>query len=215
MDDWTDLLDGGLSRWTPLGEGTDHDWKIAGGVDLDPDDPGAFEVTPGTGVLVNEGRTENLLTTALHRDCELHVEFTVPEGSNSGVYLMGKYEIQVLDSWGEEELRFGTCGGIYARYVDGETVGGTPPRTNASRQPGEWQQFDVVFRAPRFDDEGHRTENAVFERVEWNGELVHEDVAVEGPTRASMPGPEWPRGPLMLQGDHGPVAYRNVRIREV
>jgi hypothetical protein len=214
MTDWNELFDGKtLSGWRPDDDTPDHDWKVAGAVDLDPDDPERFEVNPGTGVLVNNGRTKNLLTEHLHRDGELHVEFTVPE--NSGVYLMGKYEIQVLDSWGEDDLRYGTCGGIYARYVGGETVGGTPPRTNASRPLGEWQSYDVAFRAPRFDGEGDKTENAVFERVEWNGELVHEEVEVTGPTRASIPGPERPRGPLMLQGDHGPVAYRNLHVREV
>lgn len=216
MNDGEKLFDGEtLSDWKPNDDVPDHDWEVARSVDIDSEDPERFEVAPGTGIFVNNGRTKNLLSEHLHRDCELHVEFNVPANSNSGVYLMGKYEIQVLDSWNEEELRFGTCGGIYARYVDGETVGGTPPRKNASRPPGEWQSYDIHFRAPRFDEDGYKIENAVFERVEWNGELIHEDVEVEGPTRASIPGPEWPRGPLMLQGDHGPVAYRNIRIREV
>jgi hypothetical protein len=141
------------------------------------------------------------------------VEFVVAQRSNSGVYLMGRYEVQVLDSWGVAELRYGTCGGIYARRVDGEDVDGAPPRLNASRPPGQWQSFDIVFRAPRFSESGAKTHDAVFVSVAWNGVLVHENVVVKGPTRAALPGPEGERGSLMLQGDHGPVAYRNLRIR--
>ena len=216
MTDWQSLFTGNdLAEWEPNHDIPDHSWEVAGGIDLDPENPEQFSVTPGTGIMVNNGKTRNLLTKQLHRDCELQIEFAVPENSNSGVYLMGKYEIQVLDSWDEDELRFGTCGGIYARYVDEEVIGGTPPRVNASKPPGEWQSFSVRFRGPRFDDNGYKTENAVFERVEWNGQLIHEDVVVDGPTRAAIPGPEWPRGPLMLQGDHGPVAYRNIRLREL
>jgi len=120
-----------------------------------------------------------------------------------------------LDSWGETQLKYGTCGGIYARYIDGKDVGGKPPRVNASRPPGEWQSYDVIFRAPEFDDTGRKVSNAVFEQVIWNGTAVHENVELEGPTRASIPTPERPQGPMMLQGDHGPVAYRNIRIRKI
>jgi hypothetical protein len=219
MSNWHTLCeDEPLSGWNVSGEAakhSDHEWEIVGDVDLDPEDPERFEVTSGTGVLVTNGVTKNLFTAETHRDCELHIEFTVPENSNSGVYLMGKYEIQVLDSWSVDDPTYQDCGGIYGRYDDGDTVGGSPPRVNASRPPGEWQSFDVVFRGPRFDEEGYKIENGVFKRVEWNGELVHEEFEVEGPTRASMAGPEWPRGPLMLQGDHGPVAYRNIQLEEI
>lgn len=214
MAEWIELFDGTTTAgWEPLGE-DDHEWQTAGSVQLDPDDPEVFDVGPGDGILVNNGRTANLVSGTLHGDCELHLEFVVPEDSNSGVYLMGNYEIQILDSWEEAKLSYGTCGGIYARWVDEQAVGGDPPDVNASHPPGEWQEYDVLFRAPTFDTSGRKVSNAVFERVEWNGTVVHEDVEVEGPTRAAMPGPEWPRGPLMLQGDHGPVAYRNIRLRE-
>ena len=145
----------------------------------------------------------------------MHIEFVVPEGSNSGVYFMGRYEIQILDSWGETELKYGTCGGVYARWINEQSVGGYPPRVNMSRPPGEWQSYDVEFRAPRFDENGRKTANAIFVSVVWNGELVHENAEVDGPTRASMLNDEAPKGPLMLQGDHGPVAYRNIRILSI
>ena len=179
-----------------------------------PDDAKRFDIRPGTGVFVTgkEGRTENLRTEATFGDCELHIEFVVPEGSNSGVYLMGRYEVQVLDSWGATELTYQTCGAIYARWIDEKAVGGAAPRINASRPPGEWQTYDVIFRAPRFDGAGEKTGHAIFERVAWNGEVVHENVEVQGPTRAPMSEDECPSGPLMLQGDHGPVAYRDIRL---
>jgi hypothetical protein len=190
-------------------------WAVCGGAEPAPEDPSRFALRAGTGVLYNgkAGRTANLVCEREHDDCELHVEFVVPRGSNSGVYLMGRYEIQVLDSWGAEELRYGTCGGIYARRVAGEDVDGTPPRVNASRPPGVWQSYDILFRAPRFDSSGGKTQNAIFLRVTWNGTVVHEQVEVRGPTRAALFADERPTGPLMLQGDHGPVAYRNLRLR--
>ena len=73
----------------------------------------------------------------------------------------------------------------------------------------------MVFHAPQFDQTGCKTRNAVFKRVVWNGVLVHKEVEVKGPTRAALPGPERSLGPLMIQGDHGPVAFRNMRIREL
>lgn len=213
------------SKWIPVFNGKDlngwradgdHEWRVAGAVSLRPDDPAHFAIADGTGLFVNgrDGRTRDLYTEYQHGDCELHIEFVVPKGSNSGVYFIGHYEIQVLDSWGkQEDLTYGDCGGIYCQWIDEKPVGGAPPRVNASRPPGEWQTYDVIFHAPRFDAQGTKTANARFVKVVHNGIVIHENVEVGGPTRASMPGPERPKGPLMLQGDHGPVAYRNVRLR--
>ena len=204
-----------LDDWSAQGEDGQHEWGVVGSVTLSPRDPKLFATAPGEGVFYNgsTGRTANFYTAYQHADCELHIEFVVPEGSNSGIYFMGKYEIQILDSWGETELKYGTCGGIYARWIDGKAVGGEPPSVNASRPPGEWQTYDAIFRAPRFDAGGNKITNAKFVKVVWNGEVVHENFEVDGPTRAAMPGEEAPVGPLMLQGDHGPVAYRNVILR--
>ena len=204
-----------LDGWLAQSEDGEHDWAVVGAVALNPENPKLFITSPGEGVFYNgpTGRTANLYTQYQHADCELHIEFVVPKGSNSGVYFMGKYEIQVLDSWGETELKFGTCGGIYARWINEKSVGGEPPRVNASKPPGEWQTYDVIFRAPRFDAKGNKIANATFVKVVWNGHIVHENFEVDGPTRAAMPGDEAPTGPLMLQGDHGPVAYRHVILR--
>jgi len=203
-----------LDGWLPRGGG-EHEGAVVGSVALDPENRKKFATEPGEGVFYNgpTGKTADLYTECQHGDCELHIEFVVPEGSNSGVYFMGRYEVQILDSWGATELKYGTCCGIYARWIDEQAVGGAPPRVNASKAPGEWQTYDVIFRAPRFDANGNKTANARFEKVVWNGEVVHENVEVDGHTRAAMLTDEASTGPLLLQGDHGPVAYRNIILR--
>lgn len=209
---WAELLaSGDLASWRePTGE-----WRPAGEVALNPQDTKKLSGKEGKGTILNgdAGRTSDLLTRAEWGDVEAHVEFVVPEKSNSGVYFMGRYEIQVFDSWGVAQPTYSDCGGIYQRWADDKGFEGRAPRVNASRKPGEWQTYDVVFRAPRFDKEGKKTANALFVKIVHNGVTVHENVEVTGPTRASTYNDEKPLGPLMLQGDHGPVAYRNLRIR--
>ena len=150
-----------------------------------------------------------------HGDVEAHIEFVVPKGSNSGVYFQGRYEIQVFDSWGVEKPKYSDCGGIYQRWAKGKGFEGHGPKVNASLAPGKWQTFDVIFRAPRFDASGKKIANAKFVKVVHNGKVVHENVDLTGPTRAAMFGNENAVGPIMLQGDHGPVAYRNIRIKSI
>jgi hypothetical protein len=140
----------------------------------------------------------------------------VPKGSNSGIYFMGRYEIQVFDSYGKKEVKHSDCGGIYQRWGKHKD-NGHAPKVNAAGKPGTWQTYDVVFRAPRFDENGKKTENAKFVKVVHNGKVIHENVEVTGPTRAAMKenAPEETKGPIRIQGDHGPVAYRNFRIRHI
>jgi hypothetical protein len=181
--------------------------------------PERLDVVPGQGTITNgpDGHAYDLITLAEHGDVELHIEFMVPKGSNSGVYLQGRYEIQVLDSFGVAQPHYGDCGGIYQRWDETRGEGkegyeGVPPRVNASRPPGEWQTFDITFRAPRFDVVGRKIANARIDRVVHNGQIIHENVELTGPTRGSMPG-EKAFGPLRLQGDHGPVVYRNITLK--
>jgi hypothetical protein len=157
------------------------------------------------------GRTANLVTDEKFGDVELYLEFILAKGSNSGVFLQGLYETQIFDSFGYTgPLMVGDCGGIYRRADGG---GGSSPQRNASRPPGEWQSFHIWFRAPRFDAAGKKIENARFLRVLLNETLVQESVEVEGPTQAHMNIPEAAANSLMLQGDHGPVAFRNIYVR--
>ncbi len=201
----------------PLG-----DWKIVGNAILDPNDPKKLVGVPGAGVALNgdTGRTRHLITKAEYGDVEAEIEFMVSQGSNSGVYFQGRYEIQILDSWGVETPQHSDCGGVYQRWREDPGIpdaergfDGHPPRVNAARPPGEWQRFEVVFRAPRFDADGNKTANAAFVRVVHNGVLIHENQELSGPTRAALYNDEQPLGPVMFQGDHGPVAFRNLRIR--
>jgi hypothetical protein len=204
-----------LKGWRdPVGQ-----WQVAQSVKPAEADPKKFTVEDGQGIMINGkgGRTSNILSRFEHGDVEAHVEFCVPRGSNSGVYFMARYEIQVFDSWGVEKPTYSDCGGIYERWKDDKGYEGHAPRVNASKAPGEWQSFDVVFRAPRFDANGRKTENAKFVKVMHNGQVIHENVELTGPTRAATyeDTPEKPTGPLMLQGDHGPVAYRNIKLKRV
>jgi sugar phosphate isomerase/epimerase len=203
----------------PLG-----DWTLAGDVAAKGDNPACLDWTNGIGTAVNgpKGKTAHLVTKAEYGDVELHIEFMMAKGSNSGVYFQGRYEIQVFDSWGVEHPKYIDCGGIYQRWHEEPGIGdsergyeGAAPLVNAARKPGVWQSFDVIFRAPRFDVSGKKSANAVFVKVVHNGVLIHENVEVTGPTRASLFEDEKPLGPLMLQGDHGPVAYRNLCIQPV
>jgi hypothetical protein len=158
-----------------------------------------------------------LVTEQEFGDVEVHVEFCIPKHSNSGIYLMGRYEVQVYDSFGVEKDQYPgiECGGIYPRWISEKNVEGHSPRMNASKPAGEWQTFEITFRAPRFEAGGKKLENAKFVRVIHNGKIIHENVEVTGPTRATLWEDEKPTGPLRLQGNHGPVAYRNLTIKNL
>ena len=194
------------------------DWIVADSVSLDPARPEAFALGAGDGIMVNgpNGRTSDLISEREFGDVELHVEFCIPKHSNSGVYLQGRYEIQVYDSYGIGHDAYPgiECGGIYPRWINDQNVEGHSPRLNASRPPGQWQSFDILFRAPRFDGDGKKTSNAKVIRVFHNGKVVQENVELSGPTRGAHWNDERPLGPILLQGDHGPVAYRNIRLKE-
>ncbi|MCJ7777910.1 MAG: DUF1080 domain-containing protein [Sedimentisphaerales bacterium] len=203
-----------FSAW----RGNTGTWQIVGEATMNPKNKNLITTRPGSGVMVSDGKTVYLFSKAEFGDVKAHIEFMVPKKSNSGVYFMGQYEIQILDSWGVNKPTFSDCGGIYQRWDENRNpkgYEGHPPRVNASLPPGQWQSFDVIFRAPRFDKNGKKTANARFEKVIHNGILVHENVEVTGPTRASTYKDEKPAGPLVLQGDHGPVAYRNIWLLEL
>ena len=192
------------------------DWHGASSVGLDPANPRRLLAPAGRGMVVNgpDGKTRNLLTEAEFGDAEVHLEFLISKDSNSGVYFMGRYEVQVFDSHGKAEVKSSDCGGLYASCSDPKPDWpGRPPSSNASRAPGEWQSLDAVFRAPRFGPDGRKVEPARFVKVTLNGRVIHENIEVPRPTCAAWQLDERAVGPLMLQGDHGPVAYRNLRLR--
>jgi hypothetical protein len=217
-DGWKPLLNGhDLSGWHGLGSGR-SDWLTTSGIIWDrllgPTRLSAVD-RPGDRILNGlTGRTVNLLTDQKFGDIELYLEFLLAKGSNSGVYMHSLYECQIFDSWASTEpMTSSDGGGIYHRWIDNHGVGGSAPSRNASRRPGEWQSYHISFRAPRFDSSGHKTENAKFIRVVFNGLSVQNNVEVDGPTRAANSIPEAAENPIMLQGDHGPVAFRNIYWR--
>ncbi|MBI3191457.1 MAG: DUF1080 domain-containing protein, partial [Pedosphaera parvula] len=127
---------------------------------------------------------------------------------NSGVYLMGRYEIQILDNYNNETYPNGQCGAMYGHHA---------PLVNVCRPPGEWQTYDIVFRGPRYDAQGKLTEPA-FVTILQNGTLVQDNVMILGNTSnkgAARYEPGLIKGPISLQ-DHGnPVRFRNIWIRKL
>ncbi len=192
------LFDGeDVSQWQKVGGGP-VGWKVENGY---------MEVVGGAG---------NIETKEHFGDCQVHVEWAAPAevtGSsqgrgNSGVFLMGKYEIQVLDGYDNRTYADGITAAIYGQY---------PPLVNACVKPGEWHTYDIFFKAPRYD--GDRILVPAIITVMHNGVLVHHATPAMGPTGhrnlSSYYPPHPPRGPLMLQDHRDPVRYRYVWIREV
>ncbi|HEX9511738.1 MAG TPA: DUF1080 domain-containing protein [Puia sp.] len=196
-------------------------WAIGGDAWADPGMAGSLKGKPGTGVALNILKADHntqLATKEEFRDLELELDFMMAKGSNSGVYLQGRYEVQLLDSWGKLNPAFSDVGGIYQRWDDTrgrdhEGYQGIAPLQNVARAPGLWQHLHICFHAPRFNEKGEKIANAVFSRVYLNGVLVQQEAAVTGPTRSAEFSDEKPTGPLVLQGDHGNVAFRNLRYR--
>jgi hypothetical protein len=193
------LFDGkDLSAWKSSKDGSAARWKVENGY---------FEVVKGSG---------GIETRQAFGDVQLHVEWAAPspavgqgqDRGNSGVFLMGRYEVQVLDGFSNSTYADGEAGALYGQY---------PPLVNACRRPGEWQAYDIVFEAPRFDAAGRLVKPAratVFQ----NGVVVQHASELTGPTAHKVRPPyQAPPGqlPLALQ-DHGhPVRFRNVWVREL
>jgi hypothetical protein len=214
---WRPLLNGAdLTGWVSV-DGSAHEWVTSRSVVwkrvFNPTHLVA-KAAPGDRIVNGrDGKTANLVTTGKFGSFELYLEFMLARGSNSGVYLHGLYEIQIFDSQGYSgPLTVGDCGGVY-QQDDG--TGGSPPAVNASRSPGDWQSLHIWFEAPRFDAAGKKTANAKVLRVLLNDTHVQENVEVPGGTVSHMKIAEAPTNPIMLQGDHGPVAFRNIYIRDL
>ena len=193
------LFDGkDLSKWQTQGKGTEARWKV---------EDGYVEVAGGTG---------SIITKETFGDIQLHVEWASPKQvveksqgrGNSGVIFMGRYEIQVLDSFDNLTYADGQASAIYGQY---------PPLVNPARPPGEWQVYDIVFEAPRFD--GDKLVKPAYFTVIYNGVLVHNNTASLGATRhraLATYEPHPPEGPLLLQNHNGDlVRYRNIWVRRL
>jgi hypothetical protein len=182
------------SKWT-VGKATvdDNGKLVVGPAGSTPDDQHLINAAGGGVDLFSEPK---------FGDGTYEIEVMVPKGSNSGLYLMGEYEIQVLDSFGKAKVGPGDLGGIY---------GAAAPLLNAAKKPGEWQKFVIEYQAPKFTD-GKKTANARVVKVTLNGQVIHENIEIKGATGGALTGKEAATGPLMIQGDHGTVALRNVKF---
>ena len=192
------LFDGSdLSGWQSV-KGGEALWKVA---------EGHMEVVPGT---------ENIVSIARFGDVQYHLEFACPAEikgesqlrGNSGVFVMGKYEIQVLDGYNNPTYADGTTAAVYGEY---------PPLVNACRPPGEWQTYDIFWTAPRFS--GVDLVSPAYLTLVHNGVLVHNHVEIMGPTgnrNIYRYEAHAPAGPLMLQNHLGDlVRYRNIWARSL
>jgi thiamine biosynthesis lipoprotein len=213
---WIDLLaDNKLSAW----KGKPDDWMFASAVTIDPKNPRRLAAEGSGTMLVNspKGRANNLTSKQVFGDVELHAEFLIPKGSNSGIKFHAVYEIQIFDSFGAKAVDGSHCGGVYPRALQSPRYHhvdhGIPPLVNACSEPGSWQKLEVVFRAPRFDAAGNKVAHARIERAVLNGKLIHDNQELPTPTGNNWVRKEVPTGPLLLQGDHGPVAFRNIRVK--
>jgi hypothetical protein len=195
-------------------------WQIVGDATADLNTHEALTTAAGKGVLANLPTPQNrgnLLSVAEYGDVDVSFDFMMANHSNSGFYLMGRYEVQMLDSWGVKTPNSGDCGGIYKRRrftADKKEVlyEGHAPRQNACFAPGLWQHFDISFQAPRFDASGKKTANAKLIKVVMNGIIMHENLELTGPTGGPISETEAATGPFMIQGDHGPVAFKGFKI---
>jgi hypothetical protein len=221
-DGWKPLLNGKTLDGWKLQSPERGGWGTTAGVFWGgPDNPKLLKAIPKPGDRILNTVTDlkpvpsNIFTAETFGDSELYLEFMVSEGSNSGVYLHGLYEVQIYDSYGKTPAtQTAICGAIYSYIpVNNTYPGGVAPRVRAERPIGQWQSFHIWFQGPRFDAAGKKIANAKFLRVLHNGVLTHENVEREGPTQAAMKIPEAAANPLMLQGDHTQIAYRNIYIR--
>ncbi len=204
------LFDGkSLDDWNVKGNREKSKWEV-GTAAMSSENPKMLVNKGGKGEMINlaskHGDSIDIYSEKELGDCRIELQVMVPKNSNSGIYVMGEYEVQVLDSWNRgTNLSGGDMGAVY---------GAKPPSINASRPPGRWQKYIIEWQAPGFNAADDKVQNAEFLKVVLNNQLLHEDLEMKGSTGGALRGEEAPEGPLMFQGNHGPVAYRNIVIKE-
>ena len=191
-----------LSGWKPENFTQRHLWKVG---KAEVAGQKKLKVTDGGNELVLPEFGADLVSEQEFGDQQIDLEVMLPPGSNSGIYVQGEYEVQVLDDAGAPadtpaDMKHGSIPGVSA------------PKVAAGKAAGQWQSYTVIFRAPRFDAAGKKTANATFEKVIVNDQVVQENVQVPESSIGARTFEEKPKGPLMLQGAEGGVAYRSIRV---
>ena len=184
-------------------------WELVA-ASLDPDDPTRFRVGPGNSHLTNTaaGEPSHYVSKPVFGDGSFHVEFTLPEGGESTIWAMGRYGLRLADEGHAAELTAQHCGAL----PGGDGFEARPPERHAYRGPGQLHELDFDFEAPRFDAAGRKTRPARLLRVLLDDVLLHEEVELPGPSRGAPFEGEAAEGPLVLDGESGPVAFGNVRV---
>lgn len=171
--------------------------------------PRQLDVSGTRGAMVNMaervGDGLDIYSKQKFGNCHIELDVMIPAGSNSGIYLMGEYEVQVFDSFGKPDDKM-------APVDMGAVYGAAVPKLNACKAPGEWQHYVIEWQAPKFDAQGKKSANAKFISVILNGKTILENLEIPKPTPAGLTGKEHAEGPLMFQGNHGPVSYKNIIV---
>ncbi|MGJ8676511.1 MAG: 3-keto-disaccharide hydrolase [Akkermansiaceae bacterium] len=198
-------------------------WSMVESAQINPDKQTTLIIQEGDAKTLSNGSAKNtasyIKTKKQYGDHTIHAEFMIPKGSNSGFYVMGCYEIQIFDSFGKDEIDSSDIGSLYQRWSNKRPKNsrgyeGVTAKTNAAKPAGEWQSLMIKFKAPRFDINGNKTENAKFILVTINDQITLENTEAKGPTRSHPVKKEAAQGPLSIQGDHGPIAIRKLQILE-
>lgn len=195
-----------LTAWVFERRPSRRHWTV-GAATVNPTDEKVLNVEPGGDQLINPKIVgADLRTERTFKDFHLELKFMLPPKGNSGIFLLGQYELQVLHDPAADPANPTDMdvGGV-ARLI--------APKVLVPITPGQWHTYAIDFRSPRFDAAGNKTENAKLIRVAIDGTVVHDNVEIPGPTPGSMvENKEVPEGPILLQGSEGPVAFRDIVI---
>ncbi|QKZ11306.1 family 16 glycoside hydrolase [Spirosoma sp. KUDC1026] len=200
---------------------TGSNWQLAGDVYYDVNKAGKPSLGKGTGILVNlpTAKANDPISTSLqHGDLALEIDVMLEKDAKALLLLQGRYGLQLVDSWGTKTPTVSDGGAIEERWNEQGTAGqqgyeGHAPAQNVNRAPGLWQHYSIVFRAPRFDAQGRKTANARFVSVKLNGVTIHENIELTGPTHSAVAQDEKATAPLVIKGQQGSLAVRDIRYK--
>lgn len=197
--------EGGGEGWVDLFNGKDlTGWKL-----VNPKGKNGWRVEKG--IVINQTPSTNIVTDRQYKDFELHCEFAIPSRSNAGIYILNRYEVQIFDDY-QRPIHSHMCGSMYGEITPTANACKPPAKDFPKIADNEWQTFDIKFQAARYNEAGEKTAG-VRVSVVHNGVTIIDNAELKTPTGAARRFDEEAPGPILLQGDHGPVAFRSLRIR--